>query len=261
MRRLGALAVGIVAVCVALGGVVTVGRAVTGAPQRGTGSSPGDGELAITSLARAAEHDVAPPASLGAPPTTAAPTTTEAPTTTAAPPPPTTAPADPAPAPARPVTPAAVAPAVTAPPTTAAPPPTTAAPPPAPSPSPSPDPGAEATLLALINQHRAAHGVAPLSGHGGAATMARHWAAQLAQEGRLRHHPNPAGALASHGVTGWGARGEVVGYAGSVEQVLARFKASPSHDAILRDPALTHAGVGVVRVGGTVWVAVELVGF
>lgn len=259
LQRLRTLAVGIVAVGAATVGVVAVGRAVDD-PARGSGpGSPGSGvdEQAIAPLARSVEHDAAPPASIGAPPTTAATTTTEATTTTStAPPPTTTAPATTAPAPARSLTPAA-APAAPAPPPAPTPPPTPAPPP---SPTTSPDPGAEATLLALINQHRASQGVAPLRSHGGAATMARHWATQLAQEGRLRHHPDPSGALAGHGVTGWVARGEVVGYGSSVEQVLARFKSSPDHNRILLDPALTHAGAGAVRVGGTVWVAVELVG-
>jgi uncharacterized protein YkwD len=166
-------------------------------------------------------------------------TTTVPPTTTTAPPPP--APPSPAPAPA-PVPAPAPAPA------------------PAPPPPPAPDVNDEARALQLVNGERAKAGLAPLQLSGGATSVARTWAINMAGSG-LSHNPDLSGDLQRAGVTGWASCGENVGYGGSVDQVHALFMGSQGHRDNILNGGYSQVGIGVVRSGGKVWVTMDLVGY
>lgn len=139
-------------------------------------------------------------------------------------------------------------------------------PPPAPPPAPAPeapaapapvaaapaDPSeaAEAQVLALANEARAAAGLPPLTRDPDLDAVARAWSVHLATEGlELAHNPDYAEQIPA----GWSASAENVGWMGpsglTAEEVAATIHAtwmdSPGHRANLLDPALTHIGVGV----------------
>lgn len=116
-------------------------------------------------------------------------------------------------------------------------------------------------LLEHINADRRRAGVAPLALHDGVANVARRWAADLARQGQLRHHPDLASALVAEGVTGWKIAGENVGYGGHVNSVHEGFMSSPSHRSNVLSSAFTHVGIGVTASGGRVWVTVDFVGY
>jgi uncharacterized protein YkwD len=112
------------------------------------------------------------------------------------------------------------------------------------------DPAAdEARFVALVNQARAAAGVAPLTVDAELTGLARDWAAQMAAAGAISHaKPISAGVTQD-----WQKLGENVGKGPSVDPIMDAFIASPGHYANLMDPAFTKIGVGVVWSGGVLY--------
>lgn len=171
--------------------------------------------------------------------TTTAPAASEAPVAEPAPPPPPPAAAEPAPQPTPP--PAPVAPTTT----------TTA---PAPVIAPAATNNAEAlesTFFALINQERAAVGLAPLSFDANLRASARAQAARINAAGSLFHQD-----LGSVLGLGWRTAGENVGYGPTSDRLHAAFVASAGHYRNMVNPSFTSLGVGVVvGADGQIWVA------
>ena len=154
-----------------------------------------------------------------------------------------------APIPAAPATTARPAPTTTAPPAPAA----TAAPlAPAALPAPADNREAiEAACFALINQERAAVGLAPLSFNADLRASARAQAAQIAAAGSLFHQD-----LQPLLAQGWRTAGENVGYGPSVDRLHAAFVASPGHYHNMVNASFTNTGVGVVVTpDGQIWIA------
>src|SRR3546814_19531383 len=109
----------------------------------------------------------------------------------------------------------------------------------------------------MLNADRAAAGLHPLTLRAGVAQTAREWAAQMARENRLSHHPDLRAALARWGVVGWSAAGENVGVAGPVRQVHHHFMESPGHPATILPPPSTEAWIGGTPIGGPGRVVLE----
>ena len=116
-------------------------------------------------------------------------------------------------------------------------------------------------LLYITNAERARHGLPPLALREGVELVAREWSATMARDQRLRHRPDLATRLAERGVTGWRAVGENVGRAQSVDRVHELFMQSSAHRANLLSTQYSEIGIGVTERDGTMWVAVDFVGY
>lgn len=110
----------------------------------------------------------------------------------------------------------------------------------------------ESTFVAQINDLRATKGLAALRVDAALTGKARAWAQTMAAQSRIWH------SVLSDGLpTGWHKLGENVGRGGTVDGLHAAFVNSPGHYRNLVDPAFGSVGVGVVRVGDTLFVAEE----
>jgi uncharacterized protein YkwD len=122
---------------------------------------------------------------------------------------------------------------------------------------PAPAPGYSATgtwqLLALVNSHRRALHLPPLTVDPRLAGVARQWAEELASSGDLRHD-DALFTSSSHRALGMRVLGENVGWNYGVPAQDAAFLASPGHRANIELPAFRAAGFAVVRGGdGRIW--------
>ncbi len=111
-------------------------------------------------------------------------------------------------------------------------------------------PADEAAFLADINALRTSKGIAPLTSNAALQGVARNWAGQMANAGRISHNRS----LASQVPSGWTKLGENVGVGGDQPSLHRAFVASPSHHANLVDPSFTETGIAVVDQGGRKWV-------
>ena len=97
----------------------------------------------------------------------------------------------------------------------------------------------------MVNQTRAAVGVAPLAVDGQLTALARQHAQAMADKGTIFHaSPISAGVTAP-----WIKLGENVGTGPSAPPIMDAFINSPKHYQNIVDPAFTYIGVGVVWVG------------
>ena len=111
------------------------------------------------------------------------------------------------------------------------------------------DPGAEARLLALLNQARAGAGLPALTIDGALSARARQHALGMANAGKLFHQG--LGALPENCS---GPRGENVGRADSPDVVHQLFMQEPGHRAEMLGP-FNKVGIGIAIVGEYVYVA------
>jgi len=108
----------------------------------------------------------------------------------------------------------------------------------------------EASFVTRINDLRASKGLPDLAVHPNLVDKARAWAATMGAAGRIWH------STLSDGITAdWRKLGENVGMGGSVGPLHDAFIASPKHYANLVDPEFNYIGIGVVHVGGTLYVS------
>ena len=113
-------------------------------------------------------------------------------------------------------------------------------------------PDDEAAFVAQINELRARAGAPALSVDPRLTEVSRRWADRMAKAGAISHRTDLA-AQAPAGT--WAKLGENVGVGPSVEALHQAFVASPSHHRNLVDPAFRSVGVGIVKVGATIYVA------
>ncbi|WP_369054294.1 CAP domain-containing protein [Kineococcus terrestris] len=112
------------------------------------------------------------------------------------------------------------------------------------------DGAAAARTIDLVNDARAAEGLAPLGQSPETDRVATDWAFRMAAAGRLEHNPDLGRQL-----TGWSLVAENVGVGADAEQLDAAFHASPGHRANVLREDVTQLGVGAVRGGdGRLWV-------
>ncbi len=110
----------------------------------------------------------------------------------------------------------------------------------------------EGTILALVNQDRAANGLGPLTLNSSISSVSAAWANQMAANGAMTHNPSFSSQIPG----GWSKAGENVaqGFATPAD-VHYGWMNSPGHRAnILGD--YTDIGIAFISAGGTTW-AVE----
>jgi uncharacterized protein YkwD len=108
----------------------------------------------------------------------------------------------------------------------------------------------------LINQERAAAGVAPLDLDAALVEKAQAWAETMAAEGRWRH------SNLLDGVTpGWRYVAENVGAAGNVDEVHFYLMRSPSHRANVLDRRSNRVGTGAAVADGRVFIVQVFAGY
>lgn len=108
----------------------------------------------------------------------------------------------------------------------------------------------EQDFVSRINAERRARGLSSLSARNDLTTVARRWAARMAEAGRIFHNTN-----LPNQVSGWRALGENVGRGPSVTSIHDAMMASATHRSITLDPDFNQIGVGVVADGGTLYVS------
>ncbi|MDQ1585201.1 MAG: hypothetical protein QOJ90_2152 [Actinomycetota bacterium] len=108
----------------------------------------------------------------------------------------------------------------------------------------------EASVTALLNGARSAHGVPRLTVRSDLIAVARAQANRMASQNRLYHNPNLV-----RDVRNFRWVGENVGYGPSVALVHNAFMNSPAHKANILDRDYTEVGVGAVTRNGRVWIA------
>lgn len=114
---------------------------------------------------------------------------------------------------------------------------------------------AENEFLHLLNQSRAAHGLAPLASHAGLTNQARGWSGVMAAQNTL-FHTSTLSADTAAAVPGWQRAGENVGRGWSVQGLHDAFWNSPGHrDNMLGDYNLV--GIGVHYTPQRTWVTVR----
>lgn len=128
---------------------------------------------------------------------------------------------------------------------------------PAPAPTTAPAVGYSASgtwqLLAKVNSHRRAMGLAPLTVNSRLAAAARTWAEHMAASGTLAHN-DALFSRASHLSLHMKALGENVGWDYSVTAQDAAFLHSPMHRANVESRTFRSAGFAVVRgADGRIW--------
>jgi hypothetical protein len=105
--------------------------------------------------------------------------------------------------------------------------------------------------MRLINEYRAANGVAPLALDGELTRLAREYAGHLAEAGHMTHELEPWGGLEKRLKTGgyaYETAGENLGQGyRTIEQTIAGWKKSPPHDRGLKDADMTRMGIGSVE--------------
>ncbi len=111
----------------------------------------------------------------------------------------------------------------------------------------------EHELLAALNRHRSAAGLAPLQLQGDIHGYARRHAADMAAAGRIWH-----GNVSAHAPAGWRRLGEAVASAETVQGLADAIMGSPSHRALVLDRGFQWAGSGVAAGHGRLYAAVPL---
>lgn len=109
----------------------------------------------------------------------------------------------------------------------------------------------EAHILILVNQQRAEQGMAPLRSDPSLVRAARAHSARMATTGRIWHTPSLHAAA-----KGWRVLGENVALASAPNDTVRYFMGSPEHRDLILDRLFTHAGVGVTRRDGSLFVTV-----
>lgn len=106
----------------------------------------------------------------------------------------------------------------------------------------------ESSFTALINDHRASNGLAPLTRNGSLDAEARAWSQNMAEAGSIFHSD------LSRFLPPWSTVGENVAVGGSVSSVFSALVSSSGHNANMLNPAFTAVGIGVfVDADGTLW--------
>ena len=117
-------------------------------------------------------------------------------------------------------------------------------------------PSKESDNATVVNSLRAAVALPALARSAELDAKAKAQADQMAAHGYIFHSADLAAGVPA----GWGAIGENVAVAGSVEAAQAALEASPPHYANLTNPVFNELGVGVTELNGVVYVVQVFVG-
>ncbi len=108
----------------------------------------------------------------------------------------------------------------------------------------------ENAFVTMINEHRAANGLAPFNVDPQLVAGSRIWSAQMKAAGRISHDSNLMNSYKGN----WSALGENVGSGPASRTLHNAFIASPGHNANLLRPDYTGIGIGVVTDGPVIYV-------
>ena len=111
----------------------------------------------------------------------------------------------------------------------------------------------ERALLGLLNEQRRAAGVDPLAWSGRMATAARRHSHDMIDDNYFSHVSTSGATLPQRlrraGLKSWGAIGENLAGALSVEVAFGLWLDSPPHLKNMVKPSYTHVGIGVIEGG------------
>ena len=102
----------------------------------------------------------------------------------------------------------------------------------------------------LINDYRAANGLAPLRYNSGLEAVAQNWSNTMMNDinaqgsAGFRHNPDAAAQIPS----GWSRTAENIAVNADADALFAAWKASPGHNANMLNAALTDFGFGSARL-------------
>jgi uncharacterized protein YkwD len=104
----------------------------------------------------------------------------------------------------------------------------------------------EAQVLSFVNQERAALNAAPLAHDAGLATAAASWSQEMARSG-IRHDPGLSAAMVAGGFSQMGEvlHSDRASRSDGGAAIVASWRGSSRHWAILTDPTATLAGFGL----------------
>jgi uncharacterized protein YkwD len=117
--------------------------------------------------------------------------------------------------------------------------------------------GLRGRMLHAVNRTRINHDLHRLRLNLRLSHRARHHSAQMAARHGIFHTTDLYGVVRRFGATSWG---ENVAQAGTLQRVRKMWMRSPDHRYNMLLRAYDHAGVGVVRSHGWVWVTVMFYG-
>jgi uncharacterized protein YkwD len=103
----------------------------------------------------------------------------------------------------------------------------------------------------LISRYRAAHGLGPVAVNPRLNSAAEHQARAVAATGILSHGEFTS-RMAAYGIRGYRAENLAAG-SNAVEDVIARWKASPGHNQNMLLPQVTMVGLARVETPGSGW--------
>ncbi len=109
----------------------------------------------------------------------------------------------------------------------------------------------EHEFVGRLNDLRAAHGLHSLTVDPALTEIARNWAGRMAAANQISHRSD----LVAVAPPNWLVLGENVGAGPAVGPIHDALVASPTHYANLVDPRFRQVGVGVVAVGGKIFMA------
>ncbi|MFB3738104.1 MAG: CAP domain-containing protein [Candidatus Velamenicoccus archaeovorus] len=114
-------------------------------------------------------------------------------------------------------------------------------------------------MLSLTNEVREQHRRADLRLNMRLSRYAKRHSLQMARAGHLFHSDTSVLTRALQPFH-WSIGGENVGVGSSVESLQDAFMASPTHRENILRPSFDHTAIGMVRVGGRLWVTVVFYG-
>jgi uncharacterized protein YkwD len=114
-----------------------------------------------------------------------------------------------------------------------------------------------ARMLKIVNRVRVHHDLRPLTRNMDLSSDARHHSRKMAKQRRLFHSTDLASRVSSYNATSWG---ENVAKAGTLSRVRQLWMGSPDHRRNILDRSFDHAGVGIVRSRGWLWVTFSFYG-
>lgn len=109
-----------------------------------------------------------------------------------------------------------------------------------------------AGIFAEINAFRASKGLPAVKYNPVVSQVSQGWSDHMAATGAFEHNPDYA---ASADLAGWSRAGEIIASRGdhSAAAIAQQWIDSPGHNAIMSDPAMNTAGIGVSFTGATMY--------
>jgi uncharacterized protein YkwD len=112
-------------------------------------------------------------------------------------------------------------------------------------------------MLTMVNRVRVQHDLRPLTKNVDLSYDARHHSWKMARQHYLFHSTDLSSRVSRFNATSWG---ENVAKAGTLRRVRELWMQSADHRRNILTRSFDHAGVGIVRSGGWLWVTFEFYG-